>query len=75
MYREKQPICKRDEIPENYREKYIKNILDDAEGKYTQKMIEAERFHDQNITTIEEAFQFMDGIIFKKNNAFLYRKT
>ena len=71
---EKQPICKRKEIPENYREKYIKDILNDGEGKYTQKMIEAERFHDKSVTTIEEVFQFMDTIILKKNNAFLYRK-
>lgn len=72
---EKQPICKRKEIPENYREKYIKDILDDAEGKYTQKMIENERFHDRNIVPPEEVFGFMNTLKITKENMFLFRKS
>lgn len=72
---EKQPICKRKEIPENYIDIYIKNILDDAEGKYTQKMIEDERFPDRNIVSAEEVFRFMNILSAKKENAFLFWNT
>ncbi|MCQ2082401.1 MAG: 1-acyl-sn-glycerol-3-phosphate acyltransferase [Lachnospiraceae bacterium] len=44
---EKQTICVRSEIPADYRDTYIKTILDDADGKYTEKMINDEKYHDK----------------------------
>ena len=55
---EQKGISKRKDLPDNYEETFINNIMKDTDNGYTVEDIEKERFHDKNITTYEEAFAF-----------------
>lgn len=70
---EKQSVQERVLLPENVRELFINGVFEDAEGKYTYQMIEAERFHDISITSRDEAFEFIKKLCPKKENAFLLK--
>lgn len=72
---ERMPVIKRTDISDTYRATFVANILKDGEGKYTEQMIENERFHDKETVEKDEVFAFLKDINYKRENAFLLRKS
>ena len=70
-----QPELKRDEIADNYLEKFQSEIVERCNYGYGFSLEDAlrESFHDKNITSEEEVFSFMKTLKIDKNNAFLLR--
>lgn len=70
---EQRPIRQRKTLPKDMRERFVKSILDEAEGKYTYQMIQNESYHDKIVVLKDEAFSFLKTMEVKKENAFLLR--
>lgn len=68
------PAVQRKSFSVDYRQNFVKGILEEGGNKYTMKMIENERYHDKTVTTPEEAFAHLDRLIPCKENAFLFRQ-
>ena len=72
---EQLPAIKRSEIPKNAYDDYIKNILTlNTEYTFTAEDIKAEAFHPKHLTEPTEAFAFMNNLIPRCENAFLFNK-
>ncbi len=72
---EKMGITKRSTIPSDYKEKFIDNILSEAQYRITLEAIENQKFIDKSITDYETAFAFVKTLPVKKETAFLFRRT
>ena len=64
----------RNSIPNNFHENFAKDILAEAGGLYTMKMVEDERYHDKDNPDYQIVFAFMETLPWKKETAFLFRK-
>ena len=71
---EKEGIGKRSDIDNGYSEIFLNNIMNQTSSGYTVEEIIRTRYKDKSVITPEEAFAFMEQLIPKKENAFLFRK-
>lgn len=71
---EKEGIGKRSDIDNGYSEMFLNSIMNQTVYGYTVEKIIKRRFKDKSISTPEEAFAFMEQLIPKRENAFLFRK-
>lgn len=69
---EKEGIYKRKDIPNNWYEDFVNDIMKDSDIGYTEEVIERTRYKDKNITTFEDAFDFIRNIHVNKKNIFLF---
>ena len=67
-------LVSRNSIPNNFHENFAKDILAEAGGLYTMKMLEDERYHDKDNPDYQIVFAFMETLPWKKETAFLFRK-
>lgn len=67
------PVARRTVFSKESGDRFVEDIL--AEGRYINKreMLEAERYHDKNITAPAEVFAFMKHLKPNRKNAFLFR--
>ncbi len=70
---ERFPVARRTAFSRDYGARFVEDIL--AEGRYinAKEMLEAERYHDKNVTAPAEAFAFMKQLNPRRENAFLFR--
>lgn len=71
---EKEGIGKRSDIDNGYSEMFLNSIMNQTSSGYTVEEIIRTRYKDKSVITPEEAFAFMEQLIPKKENAFLFRK-
>lgn len=71
---EKMGITKRSTLSSDYKQKFVDDILSEAGYVYTTENINSEKYIDKSVTDYETAFKFMNTLLVKKENAFLFRK-
>lgn len=71
---EKMGIKKRSDIFSGYSETFLNKIMAQTDYGYTVEEIIRTRYKDKKITAPEDAFAFLEGLIPKRENAFLLRK-
>lgn len=64
----------RDEITEEFKANYVKNIINRCELGYTEQDVIETRFKDKNEVTLEEVNSFQKKLILSRKNAFLLKK-
>lgn len=64
----------RSSLVDDYKEKFVDNILAEGGYSYTMEMIEDERYHDKAVTSPKEAFAFLKRLKPCWENAFLIGK-
>lgn len=70
---EQQGIYKRNDIPENWYDDFVKNIMKDSDKGYTLDEIERTRYKEKMNISYEDVFSFFKYIKLNKNNIFLFR--
>jgi 1-acyl-sn-glycerol-3-phosphate acyltransferase len=70
---EKQGVKRRKDIPEDYADTFLNNIMNQSPEDYTVDDIIRTRFHGKE-TSPEEAFAYIEHLTPKKENAFLFRR-
>lgn len=71
---EQQGIYERKEIPENWYNEFVENIMKDSDNGYTLEEIERTRYKNKKNVSKEEVFSFIENIKINKNNYFLFQK-
>lgn len=74
---ERQKVAKRSSYSKEYAENFRQSIMDRSDYgdyEYTLQDIYETMYHDKNVTERGEAFAFMERLVLKKENAFLFRK-
>lgn len=64
----------RDEITEEFKTNYVKNIIDRCDLGYTEQDVIETRFKDKDEVTLEEVNSFQKKLILSRKNAFLLKK-
>lgn len=70
-----QPILKREEINDNYLQTFQKEIVDRCNYGYGFSLADAirESYHDKNVISEDEVFNFLNTLDIDKHNAFLMK--
>ena len=72
---EKQGICRRKDIPDDYKDRFIDGIINgNKEMSYTVEDVIKTRYVDKRVTEREVAFSYLNNIITSRNSAFLFDK-
>ncbi len=72
---ETQPVAKRATISANASEDYRQNFIDQAKGVFTWQDFVNTSYRPRDITTPADAFAYLDKLIPRRQNAFLFRTS